>query len=275
VDETGMKVLDEGKKGKSHMGFYWACHAVEERIVLFQYDKGRSNKAALQVLGDIKHTHLQTDYYQAYEQFAGKEGIVMHACMAHVRRKFFDALNNDRQKAETMIGAIRWLYGVEDLAREWKDEGEYYAKRKALRQEFSKPMMEIMKDWLDQKYNSTTPSSPIGKAIAYALKVWPRLIAYLDYGHIEIDNNLVENKMRPVALGRKNYLFAGSHEAAQRAAMIYSFMATCALNEVNPMEWLEDVFNRIQTHPINRIEELLPAQWKNAKMAEDSEEKGG
>jgi transposase len=275
ADETTIRVLDEGKKGECHKGYFWACHAVEERIVLFHYDKGRSKKAALETLGDLKNTHLQTDYYIAYEQFAHKEGVVMHACMAHVRRKFFEALNNDRKAAETMLGAFRWLYAVEDLAREWKGKEEYHVRRRELRQEFSKPMMEIMKEWLDNKYPFTTPKSPIGEAVAYALKVWPRLTAYLEYGYIEIDNNFVENKMRPVALGRKNYLFAGSHEAAQRAAMVYSFMATCSLNEVNPMEWLEDVFNRIQTHPINRIEELFPAQWKEAKMAEGKEEIGG
>ena len=275
ADETTIKVLDEGKKGDSHLGFYWACHAVLERIVLFHYDKGRSKMAALRILGELKNMHLQTDYYLAYEQFAGKEGVVMHACMAHVRRKFHDALGNDRRAAETMLGAIRWLYAVEDHAREWKDAEGYHGRRRSLRQEFSRPMMAIMKDWLDQKYNTATPSSPIGKAVAYALKVWPRLTTYLDHGQIEIDNNLVENKMRPVALGRKNYLFAGSHEAAQRAAMVYTFMATCALNEVNPMEWLEDVLNRIQSHPINRIGELLPAQWKEAKMAEAKEGNGG
>jgi transposase len=268
ADETRIQVLDEGKKGKSHRGYYWVCHAVEEGLVLFGYDKGRTAAAALGLLKGFKG-HLQTDYYSAYDQFAAVPGVTLHACLAHVRRKFHDALGNDRKSAETMLGAIRWLYAVEEHAR---SQGMTHVQRKALRQEYSLPMLGIMKDWLDSKCYTVTPSSPIGKAVNYALNVWTRLMAIFATGHVEIDNNLVENKIRPVALGRKNYLFAGSHEAAQRAAMVYSFMATCALHGVNPAEWLEDVFRRIQSHPINRIDELFPKQWKEAKAREGTGE---
>ena len=258
ADETTIQVLDEGKKGKSHRGYYWACLAVVERLVVFRYDKGRSGAAARKLLAGFKGA-LQTDHYAAYEQFAADPLVSLFACWAHARRKFHEALTNDRAGAETMLGAIRWLYAVEERARE---KGLSPDGRKALRMEYSLPMLEIIKRWLDEKCYATTPSSPIGKAVNYALRLWPRLTAYINDGRVEIDNNLVENKIRPIALGRKNYLFAGSHEAAERAAMVYSFMATCSLNGVNPQEWLEDVLNRIQSHTINRIGELLPAQWK-------------
>ena len=110
--------------------------------------------------------------------------------------------------------------------------------------------------------SAVLPKSLLGKAITYTLKLWPRLNEFTKNGMLEIDNNLIENKIRPIALGRKNYLFAGSHESAQRAAMIYSLFAMCSLAEVNPQEWLTDIFNRINDHPINKLQELLPHNWK-------------
>ncbi|NOT36668.1 MAG: transposase [Saprospiraceae bacterium] len=108
---------------------------------------------------------------------------------------------------------------------------------------------------------SILPQSPIGKAIAYSLKRWDKLIRYIEHGDVEIDNNLIENSIRPLALGRKNYLFAGSQESAQRVAMIYSSFAICKLHKVNPYEWLHDILLKIKDHPINRIAELLPQNW--------------
>ena len=107
------------------------------------------------------------------------------------------------------------------------------------------------------------PKSAIGKAIAYTLNLWPRLKQYTNDGRYEIDNNLIENAIRPLALGRKNYLFAGSHKAAQRAAMMYSFFATCKINDIEPLAWLTDVLNRIPEHKVNKLSELLPQNWKS------------
>lgn len=111
-------------------------------------------------------------------------------------------------------------------------------------------------------FTEVLPKSTMGDAIAYTLNLWKRLKRYTDNGILEIDNNLIENKIRPIALGRKNYLFAGSHEAAQNAAMIYSFFATCALNDVNPEMWLADILERINDHKMNKLEDLLPQNWK-------------
>ena len=113
-----------------------------------------------------------------------------------------------------------------------------------------------------EQYLQTLPKSAIGKALGYSLERWNELMAYTTDGKLNIDNNPVENSIRPVALGRKNYLFAGSHEAAQRSAMLYSFMGTCKLNGINPSVWLTDVLKRISAHPINRISKLLPQNWQ-------------
>jgi len=120
------------------------------------------------------------------------------------------------------------------------------------------------------KGTKVLPQSKIGKAIFYTLNMWYRLERYLEDGRYEIDNNWVENSIRPIALGRKNYLFAGSHDAAQRAAMIYSLIATCKKNNVEPSEWLTDILTRIQDHPINKIDELLPATWKKNSPAKEN-----
>ncbi len=121
-----------------------------------------------------------------------------------------------------------------------------------------------------KEYEAVLPKSGIGKAIFYTLSLWDRLKNYLLDGKLEIDNNWIENKIRPLAIGRKNYLFAGSHESAQRAAMIYSFFAMCRLEEINPEEWLTDVLSRIQTHHISKIHELLPKNWKTKQPIEVS-----
>jgi hypothetical protein len=117
--------------------------------------------------------------------------------------------------------------------------------------------------WMQQEYTKVLPKSTIGKAFAYSLNLWDKLSSYTQDGKYLIDNNLIENAIRPLALSRKNYLFAGSHNAAQHAAMMYSFFATCKINEVNPYLWLHDVFKRLPEHKANKLEELLPQNWKN------------
>ena len=141
-----------------------------------------------------------------------------------------------------------------------------HEQRKKLRLEESLPVLKEMEVWLKDQLQHTLPKSAIGKAIAYTINLWPRLIRYIDDGKAEIDNNLVENAIRPVALGRKNYLFAGSHDGAQRSAMIYSLLGTCKLNNVEPWAWLKDVLTRLPDHSIQRLEELLPQNFKSAPI---------
>ena len=151
------------------------------------------------------------------------------------------------------------LYEIERIAR----EGKYsYDQRKEIRMEKSLPILKGLEIWLKDNITKVLPKSAIGVAIGYTLGRWDRLKRYIDDGRYEIDNNLIENSIRPVALGRKNFLFAGSHEAAQRAAMIYSFLGTCKINNKNPSDWFNDILNRISDYKVNHLEELLPNNWK-------------
>lgn len=264
ADETPIRVLDKDKKGDSHKGYYWVYQSPVEKIVCFQYRKGRG-KAGPKEFFDGFQGAIQADGWQVYDNFEKVIGIILLGCMAHVRRKFDEAKDNDLERAQYALAEIQKLYAIERKARELGLDAEA---RKKLRHEESEPILKRLKSWLlnnaPAQGSKVTPKSKIGVAISYALSMWSRLERYLEDGRYEIDNNLVENSIRPIAVGRKNYLFAGSHDAAQRAAVIYSLIATCKKNDVDPSEWLIDVLSRIQNHPINKIDELLPANWKKS-----------
>ena len=253
VDETPIPVLTRDKPGATHKGYLWVYYAPLERMVLFDYQKGRGRDGPTKFLENYQGI-LQTDGYEVYSTFE-KEGITLLACMAHARRKFYEALKNDKERSEYMLGRMQKLYSVEQEAR---DNGLSPDDRKALRQEKSLPVLQEMEQWLKAQLLVTLPKSAIGKAIAYTLNLWPRLIRYINDGRCEIDNNLVENAIRPVAIGRKNYLFAGSHEGAARAALIYSFMGSCKQNNVEPFHWLEDTLTRLPDCKMSQLNELLP-----------------
>ncbi len=133
-----------------------------------------------------------------------------------------------------------------------------YDQRKEIRMKEAIPILESLGKWMKEQYIQTLPKSPIGKALAYSIARWDKLCLYTTNGVLNIDNNPVENSIRPVAIGRKNYLFCGSHEAAKRSSMLYSLLGTCKMNGINPFDWLKDVLERIPAHPINKIKELLP-----------------
>ena len=179
----------------------------------------------------------------------------MLACLAHARRKFEKCKDNDPKRADYALKKIQDLYDVEREAREQKLSFE---ERKELRQKESVPVLDKLEAWMRDQLTQVLPKSAIGEAITYSLKLWKRLSRYAEDGRWEIDNNMIENSIRPLTLGRKNYMFAGSHEGARNAAMIYSFLATCKINNVEPYAWLRDVLTRIPDHSIQKLEELLP-----------------
>jgi len=146
------------------------------------------------------------------------------------------------------------------VEREAREKKLSFDQRKELRIEQSLPVLHELEKWMKEQLPEVLPKSSIGQAIAYTLGLWNRLTRYIANGQVEIDNNLIENSIRGVALGRKNYLFAGSHEAAQQAAMIYSFLGTCKINNIEPFAWLKDVLQRIHDHSIQKLVELLPAK---------------
>jgi transposase len=262
ADESPIGVQDSHKKGALHTGYQWVYRSPVERLVLFKYHPSRQRKAPEDMLKDFSGT-LQTDGYQAYQNMRTKGNIERLACMAHARRYFDKAQENDKVRAEYMLKQMQRLYEIERKARERNiDRCTRFETRKRYRQLRAKPVLAEMKDWLNKNISQVLPKSAIGKAVAYTLNLWPLLEAYINDGKYEIDNNLIENAIRPLALGRKNYLFAGSHKAAQRIAMFYSFFATCKINDVEPLAWLTDVLNRISDHKANKLTELLPQNWK-------------
>jgi len=182
------------------------------------------------------------------------------ACWAHARREFERALDNDKIRTEKAIRLIQKLYEVERQAKEEKLSAEQI---KELRLTESLPVINELGKWIFEEIKSTLPKSLIGKAMAYAYARWDGLATYLHDGNLQIDNNPVENALRPVALGRKNYLFAGSHEAAQRAAMIYSFFAICKKHEVNPFQWLKYTLENIMAINHKNLKDLYPQNYKN------------
>jgi transposase len=260
ADETPIAVQDPAKaignkKGKMHRGYYWVYHAPGEKLVVLDYQRGRGRDGPVAFLQDYRGA-LQSDGYAAYDMF--EKQVTAFNCWAHARRYFFEAQDNAKDLAEYALQEIGKLYAIEREIREATHE-----QRKQVRQERALPILNLFKQWLMQ--NRSLPKSPWGKAVNYTLSRWDKLERYIEDGQIEIDNNLVENAIRPIALGRKNYLFAGSHDAAQRAAVIYSLMATCKKHDVNPQQWLSDVLARIPTHPHKQIDELLPHLWHNSK----------
>jgi transposase len=258
ADETPIKVMDKDKKGATHRGYHWVYHAPVNRLVLFDYREGRGREGPNECLNNFSG-FLQTDGYAVYEDFDKRSGITLLHCMAHARRMFDQALDNDRERAEYVLAQMQRLYAVERIGR---DKSLSLEELYTLRQEQAVPVLENIKAWMMDTYPGVLPESTIGKAIGYALKRWDKLSLYTTDGRLQIDNNLVENAIRPVAIGRKNYLFAGSHDGARRAAMLYSFLGTCKINNVNPFQWLRDTLEKIPAHPVNQIDKLLPQNYK-------------
>lgn len=254
ADETPIPVLTRDKPGSTHKGYQWVYYDPVHRLVLFDYRKTRGKEGPDDILKNFRG-HLQTDGYAGYDHFGNRPEITLLACMAHARRKFEHSLDNNPTLASEALKKFKDLYDIEYEIREKKLNIENIH---AFRQEKSKPLLVEFGDWLREHIVTTPPKSAIGMAMAYTLNLWPRLVRYIDDGRFQIDNNLIENSIRPVALGRKNYLFAGSHEAAQQAAVIYSLLITCKLHNVEPFAWLTHTLSAIPKLPADQLHTLLP-----------------
>lgn len=262
ADESPIKVQDKQHKNGIHRGYMWVYNCPTDNLVLFDYRKGRGKSGPKEMLQDYSGV-LQTDGYSVYEALFGKhKSIILVYCMAHARRKFVEAQSYDKEKANEVLEKIQLLYKLE---QDMRDECLSWEERTERRQEVAVPVLEEIEAWLKEYAAKVLPKSPLGQAIAYTLPRWKGLSAYAQHGQIEIDNNLVENTIRPLAIGRKNYLFAGSHDAAEMTAAMYSFMATCKKSNIDEMEWLTDVFERIQSHKHKDLYQLLPNNWTKYK----------
>jgi len=262
IDESVIPVIDD-EKHRTRKGYEWVVRDGITGDVMFYYDRGsRAARVALELLGNYRGC-AQSDGYEVYEQFERLEGITMYGCWAHARRKFTDSLDENRAMATEAICYIRKLYAVESEADDLNLDTEG---RMRLRQKKSYPVIGTFEKWMMDNYPKVLPSSRIGRAIAYTYTLLPRLSRYVNDGRVNIDNNLVENAVRPLALGRKNYLFCGNDASAYRAAIAYSLISTCKAAGVDPREWMEDVLKKLPYYKKDGkdLTCLLPRIWKTA-----------
>ena len=253
VDESPIKVQDKNKSGKTHQGYMWVMHEPVKKIVAFSYNKSRSHHAIKQKLENFQGW-IQCDGYGAYDKLAQlNENIRLAGCWVHARRKYYEAQDSDASLAKYALDLFTKVYNHEAQCRCYEIE-----RRKSYRDQHIVPLINELYEWIDKESIKVLPKSPMGKAMNYTIQQKGKLIACFQDGIIELDNNLIENKIRPLALGRKNYLFAGSHSAGQRIAMMYSFFATCKANEVNPQHWLSYVLENIKETKMSKLSSLLP-----------------
>ena len=264
ADETTTPVMNK-ETHKAAKEYLWMVRAVMERLVLFHYDQGSRAGAVIESLANRYNFkgYLQCDGFAGYETaFKTNPDVLLVNCMVHIRRHLEQALDENRQMAEHGLKEIQHLYKIEHMC---DDAQMSFDERKAKRQELSKPIMEALKLWMETEGLKYSESSLIGKAITYAYTRWDNMMRYLDDGRLLLDNNLAENEIRPITLGRKNYLFCGNHEAAQNMAVVCSLLATCRNHDVNPRDYLNDVISQMPYHTKASYEELLqllPHKWK-------------
>jgi len=282
TDDTPVKVQDP-RTGTMSTGRLWAYLGDwSHPFIVYDYTPDRSAEGPRRILADFRTGFLQADAYSAYDQIHAR-GILEVGCMAHARRKFDEAKTTDPPRAHAALAWIARLYQIEREAKEEVAEAIERLTRgdpldavervireqrlaeeitQGLRQEQSRPVAEKFGQWLETTAGSVLPKSPIGEAISYARSHWAALTRYLDFGFLSIDNNAAERALRPVAVGRKNWLHLGSDKGGRTAAVLMSLVQSCRALKVEPFAYLRDILERVSTHPASRIAELLPDAWK-------------
>jgi hypothetical protein len=259
VDETPVKVLDPEVLGKAARGYLW-FYAVPRGDVILDFDRSRGLEPARRRLENFTGT-IQTDAYDVYLSLGKNQpGLDRIGCLAHSRRRFYAALKENLPAAVWFIGQIRLLYRIEDETRV-----RSYAERHALRQQRAPMIWEALKAKAMELRPAFLPQSTMGKALSYFIAEYDALTGYLRDGRYEIDNNLVENSIRPTAVGRRRWLFIGHPDAGWRSAVIYSIIVSCRRRGINPQDYLTDVLSRLPSMKITEIASLLPGNWKSEK----------
>jgi len=263
ADETYIKVHEVEQPGQFVQGYFWAVHAPPGKLAFFEYHDTRASEAAKLVLKDYRG-RVQTDAYAGYNPVLLPDAVERIACMAHIRRRFIENTALAPAECNLVIKQIAKLYALE--AR-WKDLST--EKRLVERTKHARPEMEKLFRIIGEVQARLLPRHALHEAaLNYALNQRECMLRYLDDGRYQLDNNAIERQIRPIALGRKNYLFAGSHDGARRAAVFYSLFATCKLNKVNPQTWLTHVLKTMPGLPVARYGELLPHRWAAGQVAE-------
>ncbi len=259
-DDTPVKVLDPGH-GKTHQGYMWCTVGGEKfKYTMFNFTMSRSRAGPSEFFKGYKGS-LLTDDYAGYNEVLRNEEIVHIGCWAHVRRYFKEAQDTSPRAANEMLTLIARLYKIEQTIKHTSADKRLKTRRKESRPQLAKILL-----WLRARKKEYLPQSPISKAIRHALKIRRTLTRYTKDGRLPIDNNLAENGIRPIALGRKNWLFLGSEAGGRTAAILMSFCATCRKLKINTRAYLTDVLKRINSHPMSKIDELLPEQWMNLRQ---------
>ena len=263
IDESTVPVINN-EKHRAVRAYLWVVRAVMKDLVFFHYDKGsRAQKVVIELLHNYKGA-VQTDGYGAYSIYENKKGVLLLGCWAHARRKYTEALKEDKAGAEYALEQIGLIYGVESMA---DDQDLDYQQRAELRARLAYPIMCAFEKWVVNYMPKALPKGRMNQALTYTYSLFHRLSRYHLDGRYRIDNNLVENTIRPLALGRKNYMFCGNHDAAENAAIMYSLLGCCSASDVNPREWLTDVITRIPYYNNDYsldLADLLPHNWKAA-----------
>jgi transposase len=269
TDDTPVTVREPGQSG-THKGRFWVYLGDRHHpYTAYDFTPSRKRDGPVEFLrgfGGTKEVprYLQADAFGGYDGIytvaggdAAKGVVIEVACWAHARRYFHEARTSDALRGHTMLAWIRKLYEIERAAQDL-DANERYA----LRQEKATPLLDAMKEWLDGEQSGLLPKSPIGEAVQYALNNWTALKRYLEDGDLNIDNNPAERKLRAIAVGRRNWLFAGSNRGGRAAAVLYSVIQSAKDHALDPFIYLRDLFLRIPTHPNKDIHQLLPDNWK-------------
>lgn len=260
ADETPVQMLDPGlgKTKRAYLWLYRSSSTAKQQMAIYDFHASRAGIHAQHFLQDYAGSLMVDDYGGYKALFAPPFNLTELGCWAHVRRKFFDLFNaNKSEQAQTALTMIQKLYEIERQASSLDVQS-----RQKLREEQAKPILCELHQWLSASRTKIPKGTGLVKAIDYTLNRWPALIRYLECGHRPIDNNLAENSIRPIALGRKNWLFAGSLSAGKRAAMIMSLIETAKLNKHDPFEYLKSILTKLPTWPNSRIRELLPYHWQ-------------
>lgn len=256
IDETPIKVLDRKKEKNIHQGYLWYYQS--PKACFIQYHRSRGSDPPDEMLHNFQGK-IQTDGYGVYDHFEENEHIKLFGCWAHARRKIFEVSRAHPALTKAPLEFIGELYLIE---KEIKKQDLNLIEASRLRQQKAGTPLMKLRQWMDKTKPQLKPKMKLHKAIEYIEKRWQKLIRYLWHGEVQIDNNLIENAIRPAALGRKNYLFAGSQNAAKHTAIFYSLIGSCKMAEVNPLTWLTDVIKNINECSIQKLHLLLPSNWK-------------
>lgn len=260
-DDTTVEVQDRSRSPAYPKGHIWVYRG-EDGSAFYDFTWKRNSEGPLRILQQYRG-HLQADAAPAYDDVYSRLPIIEVGCWAHVRRRFKEAVRTSPKQAAHVVALIGELYGLERSAKKRKLDADG---RKQLRQQQSKPILERIHGYLKTITVTTLPKSPLGDAIGYALRQWDALRRYTENGSLEIDNNGAENALRPLCLGRKNWLFIGSEAAAHRTMVLLTLVQTCKAHQVDPFVYLRDVIDRVSTHPMSRIDELTPRRWKELRQ---------